>query len=465
MVSIPLLSGIIANEQAEFVQSLPVNLEPIIIDSGISKGMLRSATGCVSIATGPGIDRGGIAWNGTLHRVMGTKLVSIDHNGSITVLADLPGSGAVTMTYGFDRLAIRSGTTLYYWDGASLDTVTNSNLGSCLSVVWMSGYFVSTDGTSIVVTDLANPLNVNPLKYGSAEQDPDPIVALFRVRNELYALGGNTVEVYTLDANAGAGFPFQVNEGATIPVGCLNPQAVCDFQQSFAFVGGGRNQANGVWLAQGGTGQKLSTRLIDDAIAGLADTTRVALESRISRDEERLILHLEDRSFAYFVTASAKAGEPVWIELRSGTGMNEPYRMRNAIYCYGKWFVGDYASAQIGLLEDGVVGHFGEPAGERADTMMLYNEGNGAIIHELELIGANGRVGQDPQVFLSFTTDGETYTMERACSSGPKARRSRRVSWRPHKRVQRYIGLRLRSDGSGLQSWAALEASIEPLAS
>jgi hypothetical protein len=76
MTALPLLSGVKA-KGPEWIDRHPLNLEPVPVDSGISKGQLRAAQGAVSYATGPGTDRGGIVWNNTHIRVMGTKLVQV----------------------------------------------------------------------------------------------------------------------------------------------------------------------------------------------------------------------------------------------------------------------------------------------------------------------------------------------------------------------------------------------------
>jgi hypothetical protein len=65
--------------------------------------------------------------------------------------------------------------------------VTDPDLGVVLDVVWVDGYFMTTDGEFLVVTELTDPTQVNPLKYGSSEVDPDPVVALLKLRNEVYA--------------------------------------------------------------------------------------------------------------------------------------------------------------------------------------------------------------------------------------------------------------------------------------
>ena len=107
-MQIPILSGIYCNSASDFRRSYPRNLVPIIQANGISNGYLRPADGIVEFATGVGSDRGGIEWNGTLYRVMGTKLVSVSSTGTVTVLGDVGGNGQVTFDYSFDQLAIAS---------------------------------------------------------------------------------------------------------------------------------------------------------------------------------------------------------------------------------------------------------------------------------------------------------------------------------------------------------------------
>ena len=163
-MQIPILAGIYANATPELRTSYPVNLVPVPKQSGISNGFLRPGDGIVSNGTGPGIDRGGIEWNGVCYRVMGTKLVSVASNGVISVLGDVggPETGLVTFDYSFDKLAIASGGRLYYWDGV-LSQVTDPDIGVVLDVAWVDGYFMTTDGEFLIVNELSNPPEVNPL--------------------------------------------------------------------------------------------------------------------------------------------------------------------------------------------------------------------------------------------------------------------------------------------------------------
>ena len=198
MAQIPILSGIYTNEASDYRVALPFNLKPVPVSTGVSAGYLRPAEGIDSLGTGPGTDRGGINWKGTLYRVMGSKLVSINASGAVTTLGDVGSGGAVSLDYSFDRLAIWSGGRLYYWNGLTLVQVNDPDLGTVIDGIWVAGYFMSTDGEFLIVTELNAPDSVNPLKYGSSEADPDPVVGIEELRNEVYAFNRYTVEVFSL---------------------------------------------------------------------------------------------------------------------------------------------------------------------------------------------------------------------------------------------------------------------------
>lgn len=462
MTAIPLLNGITASERADFHLRYPTNLEPVATESGISKGYLRATAGAVQMSTGPGIDRGGILWNGVHYRVMGTSFVSVSAAGVATTLGDVGAGGVAGFQIGFDRLAIHSGTRLYFWNGTTLAQVTDPDLGACYDVAWLKGQFFTTDGVYIIATQLADPSSVDPMKYGSAESDPDMVTGLMRVGSELAAFGQFTIDFF--DYAGGSGFPLVLNEGATIRIGCVGPRAKCRFGQTFAFVGGARDEAIGVWLGGSGTAAKLSTRSIDDMLAAELDPASIILEKRVSRDEQRLLIHLSDKTLVYLQTASIAAQQAVWYVARSGRGMDAPYRPRNAVLVNGDWIVGDVGTATLGRLDEATAEQFGDPVGWEFDTALAYSQAKAGIVHTLELTGLPGRGrGDRPVAFLSYTLDGETWSLERAASLGIRGDRTKRAQWRPHRRFVNYLGLRFRGDSASLPGWAALEAEIEPL--
>lgn len=459
MVAVPLLSGVTGSETGEFVKTYPLNLEPVIVDSKISKGQLKAYPGAVQLGTGPGVDRGGIFWNGLLYRVMGSKLSSIDAQGVVTQIGDVGDGGRVSLDYSFDRLAVASNGRLYhYLPGTWPARVTDEDLGAVHDLIWIDGYFMTTDGTYVVVNELNDPTQIKPLKYGSAEEDPDPIVGLLKYRNEAYVLGRYTIQA--LRNVGGNGFPFAAQRGATIAFGCVGRHAKSLFGDGFAFVGSGRAEGLNVYVAGQGTAEPFGCRELCDELDALADPSVVELEARNSRAEKRLLVHLPDQTWMFLLEASKAAGTPVWCRLKTD---ENGYRCRNAVDAYGMSIVGDSQSGMFGYLADSEDDHFGIDVGWQFEAGLLYNEAVGAILHSVELVGLPGRGGEGT-VFMSMTRDGGRWTIERAVTRAA-GERTKRIAWRPHSRIGNYLGLRFRGVGNALPGIAAIEAKLTPLTS
>lgn len=464
-MQVPILSGIKSDANADFRAAYPRNLVPVPQGQGISAGYLRPAPGIVQMGAGPGIGRGGIQWRGVLYRVLGTKLCRVSSAGTITELGDVGAGGQCSFDYGFDRLAITSGGRLYYWTGVDLVQVTDEDLGTALDVVWIAGYYMTTDGEFLVVTDLDNPLAVNPLKYGSSEVDPDPVLAVDKLRNEAYAFNRHTIEAF--DNIGGTGFPFQRIDGAQVPRGIMGTHAYCHFLSTFAFVGSGRNEAPAVYLMTAGDTQKLSTREIDQTLAGYteAQLAQCIVESRVHDGHQHLLIHLPDQCLVYDHTMTQAAGDAVWFTLASGTEPGTIYRGRSHVWAYDDWHVEDPLSPAIGRLSDAVSTHYGQPVGWEFCTLMLYNEGRRAIVHAVELSALTGRIalGADPVVWTSYTLDGVTWSQEQPCRAGKQGERGQRLQWRKQGGLVNFRAQKFRGNSDAHLSFARLEMTLEPL--
>ena len=466
-MQIQIINGIYTDNSPDIRTSYPVNLIPTPKQSGISAGYLRPADGIVANGTGPGIDRGGINWNGTCYRVMGTKLVTVANDGTITVLGDVggPTTTFVTMDYSFDRLAIASGGRLYYWNG-TLTQVTDPDLGTVLDMCWVDGYFMTTDGQYLIVTELTNPLDVNPIKYGASDIDPDPVVALLKLRNEVYALNRNTIEVF--DNVGGDFFPFQRIDGAQIQKGVIGTFGCCVYLEAVAFLGSGRNEAPGIYIGANATAQKLSTQEIDELLQTYTDAqlATVKLEAKNDRSHEHLYVHLPDKTLVYDAAASKELETNVWFILTTSTVGFSQYRAQNFVWAYDKWLVGDPQSSNVGYLVDNIGTNWGKIVRWEFGTIIVYNEGNGAIFNKLELVSLTGRValGVDPIITTSYSIDGMTWTQDRPLRVGTIGNTTKRLAWFQQGHMRNWRIQRFRGDSQAHLSFARLEAQLEPLA-
>ena len=466
MAQIPILNGIYTDNGPDMRVSYPVNLLPVAQTSGVSGGYLRPADGIVAFGTGPGIDRGAIEWNGVCYRVMGTSLVSVSAAGVVTTLGTIPGADTVSMDYSFDRLAIAANGGLYYWNGTTLTQVTDPDLGTVLDVIWIDGYFMTTDGENLVVTELSDPTQVNPLKYGSAEVDPDPVVAVLKLRNEAYAVGRHTIEVF--DNIGGDFFPFARIDGAQIPKGAVGTHACCVFVNAVAFLGSGRNEAPSIYVGANATPVKIATREIDQLLATYSEDELAAalMEARVEKGQEQLWIHLPDRTIVYDASTSKQLQQPVWYTLTSTLDGFEQYVARNLVWAYDKWIVGHPASAALGTLDSTVSSQYGATVRWEFGTLVVYNESRGVIFHELELVALTGRValGVNPQISTSYSLDGMTWSQDKWITVGGIGDRTKRLCWLQQGFLRNMRMQRFRGDTQAHVSFARLEARLEPLA-
>lgn len=465
-MQIPVLNGIYTDGSADFRTSYPVNLVPVPKDNGISKGYLRPADGLIANGAGPGTSRGGINWNGACYRVMGTKLVKVESNGSVGVLADVGGTGQVVFDYSFDRLAIASSGNLFYWDGTILTQVTDPDLGTVIDMLWVDGYFMTTDGEFLIVTELNDPTQINPLKYGSAEADPDPVKALLKLRNEVYAINRNTIEVF--DNVGGENFPFQRIEGAQIQKGALGTHCACVFADTVAFLGSGRNESPAIYVATNANATKISTREIDQILTSYTEEqlSGVIFEARNDKAHLHLWVRLPDQTLVYDAAASQVLGEPVWFHLTSSIQGFSAYRAKDLVWAYDKWLIGDPSSSNVGYLTDEVSSHYDEIVRWEFGTLIVYNESKGAIFHELELVCLTGRIalGLDPQIRTSYSVDGQTWSQDKYVKVGKVGDRAKRIVWWGQGMMSNWRMQRFSGDSQAFISIARLEARLEPLA-
>jgi len=465
VAQIPILSGITADAVADFRTSYPRNMVPVPKSTGISEGYLRPADGIDLFATGPGTDRGGFNWEGTLYRVMGTKLCSVSSAGAVTVLGDVGTGGRVTIDNGVGYIGIWSGGRLYFWDGSTLTQVTDPDLGTVIDGCITGGYALSTDGTYLIVNELTDRTQVNPLKYGSAESDPDPILGVSELLNEAYAFGRYTIEVF--ENVGGDGFPFSRIEGAQVPRGVIGTHAVCKFADTFAFVGSARDEAPSVYLMAPGSSQRISTREIDQILLRYteAQLALMTVEAKVDKGHNWLMLHLPDTCWVYDLNATKVVQEPVWFELNSAIVGLATYRARNLVWCYDRWISGDPTASTLGTFSDAHGEHYGDVVGWDFGTLVLYNESRGAIVLEMELVALTGRVaaGANPVVWTSYSLDGETWSQERPVSAGRQGERGKRLAWRNLGKMRNYRVQRFRGTSDCHVSFARLEAQFEAL--
>lgn len=465
-MQIPIYEGIYVDAVADFRTSYPQNLIPTPKKTGFSDGYLRTAEGAALFGATPGRDRGGIQWNGVLYKACGSKLVRIDAAGVATTIGDIGDNGVdAVFTFSVDRLGIASNGILWYYQTTTgvLDRVVDPDIGIVNFVLWIDGYFAVTDGTTIAVTDLTDPYAVNPLKYGSAEESPDRINSLLHISGQMVANGGLTNEFFQ---NIGGNlFPFQRLPNALIERGSCGTFATCLYNQTFAFVGNGINEAASVYIAGPGSTASIATREIDILLSELTDAQRalIKIETRVDKKMQLLYVHLPTKTMVYDINATVLFGIPIWFILNSGADGELPYRCRNFVYVYSKWTCGDQQANQTGYLVTNVTTQYGQVVPWQFDTTFGFNQGFGSIFHEVELHHKPGAAGAIATVWHSWSDDGQTFSALRPAMPTGQGQTLIRAIWLIGRLMRDASVLRFKGMNSTPDSFGALTANVEPL--
>jgi hypothetical protein len=240
------------------------------------------------------------------------------------------------------------------------------------------------------------------------------------------------------------------------------------FVETIAFLGGGRNESLGIYMGVKLPSNKISTREVDEILTDYteAQLSTVKLEARNDRNHQHLYVHLPDQTLVFDFTATQATSSVVWFVLSTSTTGLARYKARDIIWCYDKWLIGDPSSNVIGYFENNIGTHYGNNVRWEFSTNIIYNEGRGAVFHELELVALTGRVafGSDPVISTSYSVDGQTWSQSRSIRAGKQGNRSKRLVWfqqgsMTNWRIQRFTG-----ESDAHISFARLEAQLEPLA-
>jgi hypothetical protein len=109
--------------------------------------------------------------------------------------------------------------------------------------------------------------------------------------------------------------------------------------------------------------------------------------------------------------------------------------------------------------------HYGEKVRWEFGTAIVYNEGNGAIFHRLELVGLTGNVaiGTNPKISTSYSVDGKAWSQDKGISVGT-AGSNKRLAWFQQGHMLNWRVQRFRGDSDAHVSFVRLEAQLEALA-
>ena len=391
--------------------------------------------------------RGAREMGGIPYFVLGTGLYRLNDDDTFDSLGTISGTGRVSMSDNGTQLFILvpGGAGYIFTEPSTLATISDVDFtanGDPQQVTFVDGYFVlTTDEKKFILSDLNDGTAYNALDFGSAESSPDGTITPVVFKNQLFIVGEITTEAFS--NIGGADFPFQ-RTGLFLDQGTRAPFSVINASETFAFIGGGKNESPGVYALNGNQSQKISTNPIDEILQSLTTTELAAVYGWSYAQDGHFFVGwtLPECAIVYDITTG------LWHERASkyiddtDETIDITYRAAAFVSGYGRLFVGDTIDGRIGEVSRDEYTEYGEAIHRVVSTQPFQNNMQPFVVPYLELTVESG-VGNtdepDPEIILDISLDGgKTFEYPRARSIGQIGDYTARAIWRRLGRVPRF---------------------------
>ena len=233
----------------------------------------------------------------------------------MVVIGDILGSARCRFAYSFQSIMIVSSGNVYRYDGTTLTLMTDPDFGRPIDVWWADQYYLFTDGEYLYHTDVNDETSINPLKFATSEISPDPTLAGGRTQDNLViALNRYTSEYFINQANDNFAYS-RINQKA-VNVGIVSTGGWVEIKGRVYLLGGAKNEAVSVHVLGAGQAESISTRYIDGILESYSETelSTAWLESRVSKQDKFLYLHLPNHVFCLSISIAEKLGKGSGVE-------------------------------------------------------------------------------------------------------------------------------------------------------
>lgn len=452
VVNLPFAEGFYESDSLPISAQECVNFYPNYPQSvTLSQKTLFGTAGIEQIATSGEIkqsNRGAHVMTGVPYFVNGDKLYRLNSEFVLELLGDIEGEGRVSMADNGKQLCVLvpggKGYIFTTDPDDALTEITDADFranGDPQFVVFIDGYFLfTTNGKKFIISELNDGLSYNALDFGTAEVDPDDIVAPVVFRNQLFIGGSETIEAFQ-NRPSGADFPF-VRTGLVLQKGFDSPFSVIVSNEAFMFIGGGYAEAPAIYACTGNSVEKVSTNAIDSVIAREPNIGDAFSWHYSQRGAFFTGFTLTDNTFV-FDTSTGK-----WHERRSrvvnsrGDVSSIRYRPDSIVEAHGKILCGDVLDGRIGSIDIDVYLEYGERIVRSFATPPFQNNGAPMFVTNLELTMESGVGNEDephPKVAASFSKDAKRFFDLRTRSIGKIGEYNVRQIWRRIGRIPRLV--------------------------
>ena len=317
---------------------------------------------------------------------------------------------------------------IYDTDTELLTHITDPNFFADRSVTSLNQIFWTNKPNSneIVGSETANGLVWPPLRFASAEQNPDVLRFVTSKRSALWLMGSRTIEKWQVDVND-VNVPVRPILGATIPRGVGSPDSVEVWEDSIFFLADDFT----VWMIQGSSPQKISDLNLEYAIKGdgqlppyqAPERARAFFMDHPVHKHYVLTFPVDDVTWVFDVRTKQ------W-HIRETFNINR-WRGNASILALDNVLVGDYRNGKIySWVEDEFTDN-GETISVEMVIPAIKSPDGSLFINEIELFPEVGTAPlglPDPKIQIKYSRDGgRTYKSKSDVTFGERGNYQKRV--------------------------------------
>ena len=449
---------------------------------GLANEVLFGTPGAVQLATS-GINlqanRGSLEKEGIAYFVNGTTLFRLNQIFSVTgaesftldSLGTIPGEGRVSMAENGSQLCVLvpGGDGFIFNENAGIpfqqitDTDFKAN-GNPQHVIFIDGFFLfTTDTKEFIVSALNDGFSYNALDSGTAEADPDVIVAPVVLNNDLYICGSETIEPFR--NIGGSGFPFQRIPGGILSVGVFSAFSLVKTSGLFVFIGGGKNDDPSIYTFNGSSINIISTDAIDDLLAPLTETQLGNIFAwEYSQGGDRFVGFALPTTTVVYEFKSQKWHERKSFDIVDDLAAEFRWRANSVVKAYGRILIGDSQDGRIGSIDLEVFDEYGQNIISTFSTIPFSNLGDTIKFPMIELTiesGVGNTDDPDPMISMDRSLDGKTFTPRRERRMGKVGEFKKRQIWYKNGTARRFEIFRWTISAKVKKVFIKLEANIK----
>jgi len=269
--------------------------------------------------------------------------------GALVTVAGLAGQQPVRFAFNQnvtpDQVVVTENGAFTFTATTVSGSYPDPDLPQPVDVCFGFGFFFFVTGAARCYASGINTTSIDPTMFVTAEGKPDTLYRCVFFNDQLYLLGPDSIEVWGKPVNA-TGFPL--NRITMIPRGILGPGCVSGYENGcdlgLVIISGNAQ----VMRINGYQPERISEPDLERLISLVPDKTKIEMTTFGSMGGH-MLLKIKCPQWCWIYDFTTQT----WHERNSYLSVTS--RLKQGLWAYGKWLIGDENSGNIGQIDPGSV--------------------------------------------------------------------------------------------------------------